>query len=38
MMRKYDLIPADSHFRRTFLDNIALHREILLAFQPELKG
>ena len=38
MMRKYDLIPADSHFRRTYLDNIALHRAIVLAYQPELKG
>jgi predicted ATPase/class 3 adenylate cyclase len=28
MMRKHDMIPADSNFRRTFL-NIALHREIL---------
>lgn len=28
MMRKHDLIPNDSHFRRTFLENIPLHREI----------
>lgn len=28
MMRKYDLIPADSPFRKTFLENIKLHRTI----------
>ncbi len=28
MMRKHDLIPADSHFRQTYLENIPLHREI----------
>jgi class 3 adenylate cyclase/tetratricopeptide (TPR) repeat protein len=28
MMRKYDLVPSDSPFRRTFLENIPLHREI----------
>ena len=28
MMRKYELIPADSPYRRTYLDNIPLHREI----------
>jgi predicted ATPase/class 3 adenylate cyclase len=28
MMRKYDLIPAGSRFRQTYLENIALHREI----------
>jgi len=28
MMRKYDLIPCDSPFRRAFVENIPLHREI----------
>jgi hypothetical protein len=28
MMRKYDLIPSDNPFRRAFLENIPLHREI----------
>lgn len=28
MMHKYNLIPADSPYRRTYLDNIPLHREI----------
>ena len=28
MMRKYNLVPSDSPFRRTFLENIPLHREI----------
>jgi class 3 adenylate cyclase/predicted ATPase len=28
MMRKYDLIPSDSHFRRSFLENIKIHRQI----------
>lgn len=31
MMRKHDLIPTDSPFRRTFLENIALHRQIAAA-------
>ncbi|MEA2008587.1 MAG: hypothetical protein U9O54_05665 [Chloroflexota bacterium] len=31
MMRKYNLIPEDSHFRRTYLENIPLHREITAA-------
>jgi class 3 adenylate cyclase len=31
MMRKYDLIPPDSHFRRTFMENIPLHRDIRAA-------
>ncbi len=35
MMRKHDLIPADSSFRRTYLENIALHREILNSYTPE---
>ena len=28
MMRKYDLIPPESNFRKTYLENITLHREI----------
>jgi predicted ATPase/class 3 adenylate cyclase len=31
MMRKYALIPTDSPFRRTYLDNIPLHRSIRAA-------
>ncbi len=31
MMRKYELIPAGSAYRRTFLENIACHREIRAA-------
>jgi tetratricopeptide (TPR) repeat protein len=31
MMRKYALIPPDSHFRKTYLENIALHRQLLAA-------
>ena len=31
MMRKHAMIPADSPFRRTFLENIAVHREIRAA-------
>jgi len=27
-MRKYDLIPPESNFRKTYLENITLHREI----------
>jgi hypothetical protein len=29
MMRKYALIPADSHFRMTYLEKLPLHRQIL---------
>ncbi len=32
MMRKYALIPADSHFRQTYLENLPLHRQIAAAF------
>jgi class 3 adenylate cyclase/tetratricopeptide (TPR) repeat protein len=32
MMRKHDLIPAKSPFRKTFLKNIQLHREIRSAY------
>ncbi len=35
MMRKHDLIPADSPFRRTFLENIALHRQIAAAYRED---
>lgn len=31
MMRKHDLIPADSYYRRTYLENIDYHREIRAA-------
>ncbi|MBN1935800.1 MAG: AAA family ATPase [Anaerolineae bacterium] len=36
MMRKHALIPADSAYSQTFLENIPLHREILLACQERL--
>lgn len=32
MMRKHDLIPVGSHYRRTYLMNIPLHREIRMAY------
>ncbi len=32
MMRKHDLIPPDSPFRRTYLENIPLHRDIRAAY------
>lgn len=31
MMRKYEMIPPDSPYRRTFLENISYHREIRAA-------
>ncbi len=31
MMRKYEFIPQDSYFRRTYLENISYHREIRAA-------
>jgi len=31
MMRKYEMIPAESHYRRTYLENISYHREIRAA-------
>jgi len=37
MMRKHDLIPADSSFRRTYLENIALHQEILNSYNAAFK-
>jgi class 3 adenylate cyclase/tetratricopeptide (TPR) repeat protein len=35
MMRKYELIPADNPFRKTFLENVALHREIRIAYAAQ---
>jgi hypothetical protein len=32
MMRKYEMIPWESEFRRTYLENIPLHREILASY------
>ncbi|MCI0579765.1 MAG: AAA family ATPase [Chloroflexi bacterium] len=32
MMRKHDLIPADTPFRQTYLENIPLHRDIRAAY------
>jgi tetratricopeptide (TPR) repeat protein len=32
MMRKHDLIPSESNFRKTYLGNITLHREIRSAY------
>ncbi|MBL7162041.1 MAG: AAA family ATPase [Anaerolineales bacterium] len=34
MMRKHDFIPEDSNFRRTYLENIPLHRGIRAAVLP----
>lgn len=36
MMRKYSLIPTDSHFRRTYLEQIPLHREIRAAYTSRI--
>ena len=36
MMRKYDLIPEDSPFRKTYLENIDLHRAIRAAYTAQL--
>jgi hypothetical protein len=36
MMRKYELIPWESEFRRTYLENIPLHREILASYTLSL--
>ena len=42
MMRKHDLIPPDSLLRRTYLENIPLHRDIHAAYvagkQVDLTG
>ena len=35
MMRKHDLIPADSLFRKTYLENILLHREIQTVYAAQ---
>ena len=35
MMRKHALIPLESPFRKSFLENIELHREIPLAFAAQ---
>jgi hypothetical protein len=35
MMRKYDFIPDDSPFRKTYLENIELHREIQVAYAAQ---
>jgi hypothetical protein len=35
MMRKHDLIPPETPFRRTFLENIKLHLDIHLAYAAE---
>jgi len=32
MMRKYEMIPWESEFRRTYLENIPLHRQILASY------
>jgi class 3 adenylate cyclase/predicted ATPase len=32
MMRVHDLIPPETHFRRTYLENIPVHRDIRAAF------
>ncbi len=37
MMRKRDLIPQDSPFRQTFLESIALHRQIRAAYETDVK-
>jgi class 3 adenylate cyclase len=36
MMRKHQLIPAESHFRRTFLENIELHGTIQAAYAAQV--
>jgi hypothetical protein len=36
-MRKHDLIPPDSPFRRTYLENIPLHRDIRAAHTASKK-
>jgi predicted ATPase/class 3 adenylate cyclase len=35
MMRKHDLIPSDSPFRKTYLENIQLHRDIRVAYSAQ---
>ena len=36
VMRKHALIPPDSHFRRTYLEQIPLHREIRAAYAARI--
>ena len=36
MMRKHALIPSDSHYRRTYLEQIPLHREIRAAYAARI--
>ena len=38
MMRKHDLIPAGSPYRKTYLENIQLHREIQTAYAAQHTG
>ncbi|MCX7682125.1 MAG: AAA family ATPase [Anaerolineae bacterium] len=38
MMRKWALIPQESHFRRTYLENIPLHRQIQAAYAASPRG
>lgn len=37
MMRKYQLIPPGSPFRKTFLENISLHRDLRLNYEKMVK-
>jgi hypothetical protein len=37
-MRKHGLIPADSPFRRTYLEEIPLHRDIRAALAASESG
>jgi class 3 adenylate cyclase len=37
MMCKYELIPEDSPFRRTYLENIPLHRDIRAAYHSSME-
>ena len=36
MMRKHDLIPAESPYRKTYLENIQLHRDIQAAYARQI--
>ena len=38
MIRKFNLIPVDSPFRKTYLENIALHRKILTTYKPRTQA
>jgi len=38
MMRKHDLIPAESPYRQTFLEGLALHHEIRVAYAQSKPG